>query len=98
LVTEIEISRSATAFKHPRCGGLVLLVREPDRVYFQCDTCLSVADELEKLAVGRPVILRKGKRREPDQSAGAQGPGAITADQQYPTPAEAAIENAAENG
>jgi hypothetical protein len=51
-----------TAFKHPQCGGLILMVEEKDRVYYQCDKCLGTAEQLERLAVGKPVILRRRKR------------------------------------
>jgi hypothetical protein len=38
------------------------MVEEGENVYFQCDKCLETADELERLAVGKPVILRRRKR------------------------------------
>jgi hypothetical protein len=55
----------ATAFKHPQCGGLILMVEEGRQVYFQCETCLETAVQLERLAIGKPVILRRSKRVEP---------------------------------
>ena len=55
------MNKTGTAFKHPRCGGLILMCEENERVYFQCDTCAATADDLELLAVGKPVILRRGR-------------------------------------
>lgn len=62
MVSETNGVRTPTAFKHPQCGGLVQMVEEDESVYFQCDKCLETADELERLAVGKPVILRRRKR------------------------------------
>ncbi|MFN2296382.1 MAG: hypothetical protein ACK2U0_18420 [Candidatus Promineifilaceae bacterium] len=59
---EIDTIKTATSFKHPNCGGLILMVEEKDRVYFQCDTCLETAEQLERLAIGKVVILRRHKR------------------------------------
>ena len=65
LTLEIENSRTPTAFKHPRCGGLLFMVEEPDRIYYQCDKCSAFDEEFEQLAVGKPVILRRTNREEP---------------------------------
>lgn len=64
ITLDIEISRLATAFKHPRCGGLVHSVEVKGRTYFECDRCLTRSDELAGLAVGKPVILRRGRRED----------------------------------
>jgi hypothetical protein len=62
MTSDIGVVKTATAFKHPQCGGLIYTVEEEDRVYFQCDTCLETAEQLERLAVGKPVIIRRRKR------------------------------------
>ncbi|MFN2104902.1 MAG: hypothetical protein ACK2U5_22440 [Candidatus Promineifilaceae bacterium] len=64
--------KTATAFKHPQCGGLIYMVREGKEVFFECNTCLKVAEELERLAVGKPVILRRGKRSESKEQADSE--------------------------
>ncbi len=55
--------KTGTAFKHPRCGGLILMCETNGRVYFECDVCGALADELEVLAVGKPVILRRTQKK-----------------------------------
>ena len=62
MVMDADVVTIPTAFKHPQCGGLILMVEEKDRVYYQCDTCLETAEQLERLAVGKPVIVRRRKR------------------------------------
>jgi len=64
--------RTATAFKHPQCGGLIYMVREGNELFFECDSCLKVAEELERLAVGKPVILRRGKRNESQEQVDSE--------------------------
>jgi hypothetical protein len=67
-----NITRKETAFKHPRCGGVILICEENGRVTFECDTCGAQAVQLEVLAVGKPVILRRGSkksRRSPETTA-----------------------------
>ena len=58
-----NLTRKETAFKHPRCGGVILICEENGRVTFECDTCGAKAEEVEVLAVGKPVILRRGSKR-----------------------------------
>ena len=60
-----EPLKTETAFKHPQCGGLIVMAQEKNGIYFQCDTCLEVSEYLEQLAIGKPVILRRSRRNEP---------------------------------
>jgi hypothetical protein len=43
------------------------MVEELERVYYQCDQCLEVSEQVEKLAIGKPIILRRGKRSDLSQ-------------------------------
>ena len=48
------------------------MVREGNELFFECDSCLKVAEELERLAVGKPVILRRGKRNESQEQVDSE--------------------------
>jgi hypothetical protein len=43
--------RSKTAFKHPRCGGVIFSYVWPEKTRFKCERCGKWADDLMDLAL-----------------------------------------------
>lgn len=45
-------TRLKTAFKHPDCGGVILIVDEGDLIIYECSNCQGRSLHLVELAVG----------------------------------------------
>lgn len=44
--------RSRTAFKHPKCGGVIYQYEWPERTRFKCERCNAWANDLVCISLG----------------------------------------------
>lgn len=56
----LEVNKSATAFKHPNCGGIILQIESKGKITFECDGCGQKAEDIDALILTRLVIIRSG--------------------------------------
>ena len=60
----INFSKTETAFKHPKCGGVIVKWENEGTIYFECEKCAETAEDIDRLVLHSLVIIRKGTSKE----------------------------------
>ena len=64
--------RTATAFKHPGCGGVIFLYTWPTRKRFKCERCETWAEDLAELALSPTEAAELEAMEHPANENGPQ--------------------------
>ena len=57
------MTKERTAFKHPKCGGVILQYNQNGALVFECDQCGEQANDIDCLILRGLVIIRSSSQR-----------------------------------